>query len=305
MAQARPDVYLGRSILTPQPSKQKFTAKRTGNLLPMGHSVSNNTTATSVNKQQHVESTAVRPGNYWAVNLGNTKTTSPKNNDRPPYVAPTVKMESSQARNDREAKVAYSGKGKGRATSPVSKEAPSPVVSNHNSHATSEQDRPLLVSDVLPDSQQLALEDAKRYQEEVDRYESRRDREDTDFLDPGSPEEESQTQEDLYESPRRISRRPARDSVVLLLQDSVQKQPEQPNAAKKTPAKQKQLPIQQKPVEHRPVQQKVVQRTPVQAVQQTPNRCEQLRSSSSSSQSHASAKLTPRSHQSIHDFLRP
>lgn len=204
MAQVRPDVYLGRSILTPQRSKQKFTAKRPGNLLPIGHSFSNNTTATSANKQQYVESTAVRPGNYWAVNLGNTMTTSPTNNDRPRYVAPTAKMESSQARNDREAKVAYSGEGKGRAASPVSKEAPPPIVNNDESRETSEQARPLLVSDVLPDSQQLALEDAKRYQEEVDRYESRRDREDTDFLDPRSPEEESQTRGSLREPKKNI-----------------------------------------------------------------------------------------------------
>ena len=262
MARVRPEVDLGRSILTPQPSRQKFTAKRTGNLLPKGHSLSDNTAATSTNTQQHVESTATRSCNHWAANVGETMTTSSTSNDRPPYVAPTAKMESSQARQDREARLAYTGKGKGRATSPVSKEAPSPVAGNDD---TAE---PLLTSDVLMDSQQKALEDAKRYQEQVDRYESRRDREDTDFLDPGTQEDDSQTQKDIFESPRRRSRRIASDSVMSLLQDSAPQHPAQaaqPNASKKTPAKQKQLPIQQKPVE-----QTSAQRTPVQAVQQMP-----------------------------------
>ena len=85
----------------------------------------------------------------------------------------------------------------------MSNKASSPVHSNDD---TFKQAGPVLTSDVLLDSQQLALEDAKRYQEEVDRYESQRDREDTDFLDPGSQEDGSQTQEDLFESPRRRSR---------------------------------------------------------------------------------------------------
>jgi len=268
MAQVRPDVNLGRSILTPQPSRQKFTAKRTGNLLPMEHSVPSNTSAASTDKQQYVVSTAVRPGNHRAVNVSETMTIPSTSNDRPRYVAPTAKMESSQARNDREARLAYTGKGKGRATSPVWREAPSPVVGNDD---TSKQAEPLLTSDVLMDSQQKALEDAKRYQEQVDRYESQRDREDTDFLDPGTQEDDSQTQEDLFESPRRRSRRTERDShdsVMSLLQDSVPQQPAlaaKPNASKKTTIKQKQLPIQQKPVEQRSSQ-----RTPVQAVQQAP-----------------------------------
>jgi hypothetical protein len=268
MAQVRPEVNLGRSILTPQPSKTKFKAKRTGNLLPIGHNVASNTTAHSINKQQHVASTAVRPGNDSAVNVGDIVTTSSTNNDQPLFIAPTAKMESSQKRKDREATIAHLGKGKGRATSPVSNEASSPVNNNDD---TSKHAEPLLTSDVLLDSQQLALDDAKRYQEEVDRYESQRDREDTDFLDPGSQEDDSQTQEDLFESPRRRSRRATGDSVESLLQDSVQQEPVQPKAIKKTPVKQKQLPIQQKPVEQRPVQQKPIQQTPMQQtpVQQT------------------------------------
>ncbi|GAB7331640.1 hypothetical protein MBLNU13_g03636t1 [Cladosporium sp. NU13] len=265
MAQVRPEVNLGRSILTPRPSRQKFTAKRTGNLLPMGHDVPSNITATSINKQQHVASTALRPSTCSGVNAGDTATTPSTSNDRLPCRALTAKMESSQARNDREARIAYSGKGKGRAISPVSKEAPSPVVGNDD---TPEQTEPLLTSDVLIDSQQKALEDAKRYQEQVDRYERQRDREDTDFLDLGTQEDDSQTQEDVFESPRRRSRRIASDSVMPLLQDSVPQQSAQaaqPDASKKTPVKQKQLPIQQKPVEERPSQ-----RTPVQAVQQPP-----------------------------------
>lgn len=261
MAQVGPEVNLGRSILTPQPSsKSKFKAKRTGNLLPMGHYVASISTAHSINKQQHVASTAVRPGNF-PVNVGDTVTTSSTNNDQPLFVAPTAKMESSQKRKDREATIAHLGKGKGQATSPVSNEASSPVHSNDD---TFEQAEPLLISDILLDSQQLALEDAKRYQEEVDRYESQRDREDTDFLDPGSQEDDSQTQEGLFESPRRRSRRTTNDSVMSLLQDSVQQQPAQPKTIKKTPVKQKQLPIQQKPVEQRQVQQKPVQQTPIQ-----------------------------------------
>jgi hypothetical protein len=226
----------------------------------MGHNVASNTTAHSVNKQQHVASTAVRPGNL-PVNVGDTMTTSSTNDGQPLFVAPTAKMESSQKRKDREATIAHLEKGKGRATSPVSNEASSPVISNDD---TSKQAEPLLTSDVLLDSQQLALEDAKRYQEEADRYESQRDREDTDFLDTGSQEDDSQTQEDLFESPRRRSRRTTNDSVVPLLQDSVQQQPAQPKTIKKTPVKQKQLPIQQKPVEQRQLQQKPTQQTPIQ-----------------------------------------
>ena len=164
----------------------------------MEHSLQSKTTATPINKQPQVVSTAVRPGNYWALDLGCVTTTSSTNNDRPRYVAPTAKMESSQARKDREAAIAYVGKGKARATSPVS-----PVVDNDGA---SEQGEPLVTSDTMPnsqESQQLAVEDAKRYQEEVDRYESLRDREDKDFSDPGSQEEDSQTQEDLSERPKR------------------------------------------------------------------------------------------------------
>lgn len=274
MAQVRPDVNLGRSILTPQPSRQKFTAKRTGNLLPMGHSVPSKINAASTDKQQHVASTAFRPGNYQAANVGETMTTRSTSNDRPSYVAPTAKMESSQARNDREARLAYTGKGKGRATSPVWKEAPSPVVGNDD---TSKQAEPLLASDILMDSQQKALEDSKRYQEQVDRYESQRDREDTDFLDPGTQEDDSQTQEDLFESPRRRSRRTASDIVVSLLQDSVPQQPVQPNSSKQTPVKQKQLPVQKKPVEQRSAQRMPSQQTAAQ--QMRPTR-EQLQSKS-------------------------
>ena len=272
MAQVRPDVYLGRSILTPQPSKQKFTAKRTGNLLPMGHIVSSNTTAHSINKQQHVAWTAV---------VGGKTTEASTSDDQPLFVAPTAKMESSQARQDREAKIAYLGKGKGRATSPVSKETTSLVGGNDDA---SEQAEPLLTSDIMLDSQQQALEDARRYQEEVDRYESQRDREDTDFLDPGSQEDDSQTQEDLFASPRRRSRKTASDSVVSLLQDSVQQQSGrvQPNETKKTPVrpKQKQLPIQQKsiqknPVQHTPVQQTPAQQTSVQQIRSAPQQQQQ------------------------------
>jgi len=253
MAQVRSEPNLGRCIFTPQPSRQKFKARRTGNLLPMGHSsVSNNTTAFSTNKQ-HVASTAV---------VGGKTITASTSDDQPLYVAPTAKMESSQARQDREAKLAYLGKGKGRATSPVSKETPSPVAGNDDA---TKQAQPLLVSDVVLDSQQQALADAKRYQEEVDRYESQRDREDTDFLDPGSQEGDSQTQEDLFESSRRRSRKTASDSVYSLLQDSVQQQlaGAQPNATKKTPVKEKQLPVQQKPVQKRPAQHTPVQQMPV------------------------------------------
>ena len=134
-------------------------------------------------------------------------------------------MGSSQARNDREARIAYFGRGKGRATSPLSKKASLPVVGNDD---TTEQAEPLLTSDVLMDSQQKALEDAKRYQEQVDRYERQCDREDTDFSDPGTQEDDSQTQEDPFETPGRRSRRTmmdSHDSVVSLLQDSVPQQP--------------------------------------------------------------------------------
>jgi len=272
MAQVRPEPNLGRCILTPQPSRQKFTAKRTGNLLPMEHSLQSKTTATPINKQPQVVSTAVRPGNYWALDLGCVTTTSSTNNDRPRYVAPTAKMESSQARKDREAAIAYVGKGKARATSPVS-----PVVDNDGA---SEQGEPLVTSDTMPnsqESQQLAVEDAKRYQEEVDRYESLRDCEDKDFSDPGSQEEDSQTQEDLSERPKRRHRRTARDSVISLQDDPEQPQSSeaQSNATNRTSVKQRQLPIQQKPVEQTPIQQTPtqqvrVQQTSVQRMQQTP-----------------------------------
>jgi hypothetical protein len=71
----------------------------------MGHNVASNTTAHSINKQQYVISTAVRPGNLL-VDVGNTVTTSSTSNDQQLFVAPTAKMESSQKRKDREATIA-------------------------------------------------------------------------------------------------------------------------------------------------------------------------------------------------------
>jgi hypothetical protein len=70
--------------------------------------------------------------------------------------------------------------------------------------------KPILTSDVLPDSEQLAQEAVRRIQEEVDRIESQRDREDGTFS-LTAPEDESQTQEylEFNESPRRRSRRHA------------------------------------------------------------------------------------------------
>jgi hypothetical protein len=271
MAQVRSEPNFGRCILTPQPPRQRATAKRTGNMFPVGHEP-NNTSATSVDKLLHAVATEVPVRNRGSINHGNTTTTpsTATSNDTPTHVAPMAKMESSQKRRDREAAVARSGKGKGRATSPVSRKTSSTTTPGGNGGASGKTEL-LLTSDILPDPQQLD----KRYQEEVDRLESQRDREDTDFSYPGT-QEDSQTQElnNSYDTPRRRSRIAARDSETdmrSLQMDSAQRkstqpaQPAQPKAARQTPAKQIQLPVQQKPqqvpVQHTPAQQPAVQQT--------------------------------------------
>jgi hypothetical protein len=184
----RPEPFLGRSILTPQPSKHRATAKRTGNLFPVGRS---------------------------ATGAGSTPSIP---QDRPRYVAPTANMAPNAAQQDDEATPSYSGKGKGRATSPKAAQPSSTTTTTtlEEGEILSQEAydaKPILTSDVHPDSQQLAMEAARRIQEEVDRIESQRDREDRDFS-LTAPEGESQTQEylEFNETPRRRSRRRADDN---------------------------------------------------------------------------------------------
>ena len=255
--------HLGPCILTPQPGKRKPTAKRTGNLFPVGYGEPDFASTTTVHKQHPVVATAVHAGNDRALGLGDAITTLSTSNGGQPYVAPMAKMESSQKRRDREAALTGHGKGKGRATSPASKGASSPIADNGGVSTNAE---PLITSDIVLDPQQKRAEEARRYQEEVDRYESQRDREDGDFCDPGSQEDDSQTQrlDDLFETPRRRSRRAERDSTFSmqpLQEDPVQDQPARPKAAKKTPVKQKQPQFQQKQAQQSSLQRARTQQT--------------------------------------------
>jgi hypothetical protein len=215
----RPEPFLGRSILTPQPSRQRPTAKRTGNLFPVGHA---------------------------AIGAGST----PSNpQDRPRYVAPTANMAPNPAHEDDGATPAYSGKGKGRATSPKSAQPPTtlPTSSLEEGEILSQDAKPILTSDVHPDSQQLAQEAARRIQEEVDRIESQRDREDGTFS-PTAPEGDSQTQEylEFNEIPRRRSRRRADDD-----DDDDAKMPPARQALGSEPLASRPKPAQQVPVQQR------------------------------------------------------
>lgn len=255
--------HLGPCIFTPQPGRKKPTAKRTGNLFPAGYGEPDFASTTTVHEQHPVVATAVHAGNDRALGLGDTITTPFTSNGGQPYVAPMAKMESSQKRRDREAVLTGHGKGKGRAMSPASREGSSPIADNSGIPTNFE---PLITSDIVLDSKKKAEEDARRYQEEVNRYESQRDREDGDYCDPGSQEDDSQTQglDDLFETPRRRSRRAERDSMFSmqsLQEDPVQDLPARPKAAKKTPSKQKQPRFQQKQAQQPPVQRAQTQQT--------------------------------------------
>lgn len=273
MAQIRSEPDLGRSILTPQPSKRKPTAKRTGILFPVGHGEARNTPSACNDKPQEVTKNAIPLGNYWPMRLSDTTATSEARNGKPQYVAPTAKMVSSQPREERAATPPYTGKGKGRATEVVSKQTPSPTVGKENAF---NQADPMLTSDIFTNSQALAVEDARRRQEEVDRLESKRDREDEDFCHSGASQDDSQTQEwyELHETPRRRSRRTTDDSIVdmpTLQQDTVQSNAAQPKPAQQLPLQQKQQ-IPQKPAQqkHTSTKQVADQHTITQQRQQAP-----------------------------------
>lgn len=128
--------------------------------------------------------------------------TSIPDSTRPRFVAPTAKMTPSVSRRNTTELVSHPAKGKGRAISPVAEQASTPHGVNE---MASEHERPVLESDILSDSDEQALADARRYQAQVDRSERRRDREDADF----DPLVESQKQLDrrLRETPRTRSRK--------------------------------------------------------------------------------------------------
>jgi hypothetical protein len=213
----RPEPFLGRSILTPQPSRQRPTAKRTGNLFPVGH---------------------IAPGAGSTISIPQGK---------PPYVAPTANMAPNPAHQDDGATPTYSGKGKGRATSPKAVQPPTtiPTSSLKEGEILSQDAKPILTSDVHPDSQQLAQEAARRIQEEVDRIESQRDREDGTFSLTAS-EEDSQTQEylEFSETRRRRSRRRADDDDDAKMPPVRQALGSEPLATRPKPAQQ--VPVQQR-----------------------------------------------------------
>lgn len=214
MAQIRNEPDLGRSMFTPQPSRQMPTARRTGNLFPVGY--------------------------------GRVENASTPAQDRPRYTALTAKMIPQSAHQDHAATPSYSGKGKGPATSPVINRPNVATTPSAEEHGDSKPAAPILTSDVLPNSQALAKEAERRYQEEVDRLESQRDRQDGTFA---APEEDSQTQDDFEESPRtRAKRTVARESTAdappAAQRSPIQQPPVQRPHVQQPPARQEQQPQQ-------------------------------------------------------------
>lgn len=229
MAHLQNEPRLGRCILTPKPPKRK----------PI----------------------AIPTGNWWGLESEPANGTSATPNARPSYVAPTAKMAPSQAHIDKPGVLSYSGKGKARATSslPEQTSAPKPV----NDSEPSSNERPLLESDLLSDSQRQALEAERRYQAQVDRVERRRDREDANF-DPASTSQTQNGDENSRKKPRRAVEHRATDVPSNQGSALRQKQAQQPVAQQTSIRRQQQ-------VQSVPKKRKADVDVPLENVQQPPS----------------------------------